>query len=320
MQYILVENFFQDQQILLQLEIVAGQKGLRNKITSPNLQKYSLALAGYFHYFHPERLQILGKTEVSYLFSLNQEKQDEVINTFCSYPIPCFLVTTGLEIHPKFRARAEERNIPILRSTLSSFDCITGVRSYLEEKLAPEEKIHGVLLDLFGIGVLVLGKSGIGKSESALYLISRGHRLISDDLVRIRRIGSTLIGSGVEILEHNMEIMGLGIVNIRDLFGLLAIGEKKQIEMVVQLEEWNADYNYDRLGLDEEQYEILGVQLPCFRTPVKPGRSIGTIIEVAARNKLLKNMGYHSAREFDKRLTHHLMKNKNSQTSGEKNL
>ena len=237
---------------------------------------------------------------------MTSEKVDRVISIFCSYPIPCFLITCGLETPPTLLARADEKGIPILRSKLPSFECITAVRNYLEENLAPEEKIHGVLLDLFGLGVLIIGKSGIGKSEAALYLITKGHRLISDDLVIIRRIGSTLIGSGVNILEHNMEIRGLGIVNIRDLFGVMAIGKQKQLGLVIQLEQWNPDYEYDRLGLKEETYEILGIELPCLKTPVKPGRHIGTIIEIAARNQFLKNMGYYSAKEFDRQLSEHL--------------
>lgn len=318
MPFILVENFLQDQQIPLQLEVVAGGSGLTNRIVSSKLQKYSLALAGYFEHFDPDRVQILGKTEISYLLTLPFEKLARVTSKFCSYPIPCFVVTSGLDIPAVFMARADERGIPLLKSRLPSFECITRVRSYLEEKLAPEERIHGVLLDLFGMGVLIIGKSGIGKSEAALYLITRGHRLITDDLVRIRRIGSTLIGNGVNILEHNMEIRGLGIVNIKDLFGVMAIGRQKQIGMVIQLEQWDPNYEYDRLGLEEEKYEILGIELPCLKTPVKPGRHIGTIIEIAARNQLLKTMGYYSAKEFDKRLSEYLA-SKNSKNNNKLN-
>jgi HPr kinase/phosphorylase len=308
MEYILIKDLLADQALPLPLELVAGKGGLDNPVRSPRIQKYGLALAGYTEYLHPDRVQILGKTELSYLASLSKERQDEVLRQYCSFPICCFLVTQDLSAPPRLKELADERDIPILRCPWQSSVCIARLEDYLEDRLAPEVSLHAVLVDVYGVGCIILGKSGIGKSETALHLIARGHRLVADDVVDIRRRGMTLVGSGAELLRHNMEIRGLGIINIRDLFGVGAIRSTKRVDLVIQLEEWDPDHHYDRLGLDEEHYDILGIPIPSIKIPVRPGRNITTIVEVAARNQLLKEMGYYPAQEFNKQLLEQLSK------------
>lgn len=302
-----VQELLEAQGKALELEVLAGAEGLQNQIGHARIQKYSLAFAGYFGFFHPERVQILGETELSYLQTLPVSRQAEVIEAFFDHPICCVVVTKGLQVPPGLLAAADRSRVPILRSAKQSSLVIAQISSYLEDRLAPLTTIHGVLMDIYGIGVLILGKSGIGKSESALHLIQRGHRLIADDIVEVRRKENILVGSGLELLRHHMEIRGMGIVNIRDLFGVAAIRDHKKIELVVHLEEWDPRQEYDRLGLDEETYSLLEVELPLVRTPVKPGRNIPTIIEVAARNQLLRVMGYHSAEGFNRELLRQLL-------------
>jgi HPr kinase/phosphorylase len=208
-----------------------------------------------------------------------------------------------LEIPELLLREAEERGIPVFRTNLRSIDFIERITKFLEEKLASTSSLHGVLMDVYGVGVLILGKSGIGKSECALDLILRGHRLVADDMVHIqKRSASSVIGSGFEVIQHHMEIRGLGIINIRSLFGVEAIREKKKIELVLELGEWDTHQEYDRLGFEEEKFSILEVELPMMRIPVTPARNLTTIIEVAVRNHLLKVMGYDSALEFEKKL------------------
>jgi HPr kinase/phosphorylase len=213
------------------------------------------------------------------------------------------VITHNQEIPELLLQGADEKGIPLFRTHLRSFDFIERITKYLEEKLASNSSIHGVLMDVFGVGILILGKSGIGKSECALDLILRGHRLVADDMVYIQKQSPpALIGSGFDVIQHHMEIRGLGIINIRSLFGVEAIRERKKIELVLELMEWDTHREYDRLGFEEEKYPILGVELPMLRIPVTPARNLTTIIEVAARNHLLKVMGYNSALEFEKKL------------------
>jgi len=215
----------------------------------------------------------------------------------------CLVITRNLDIPELLLKEADEKGIPLFRTSLRTVDFIERVTTFLEEKLAATTSIHGVLMDVFGVGVLILGKSGIGKSECALDLILRGHRLVADDMVYIqRRSPTSVLGSGFEVIQHHMEIRGLGIINVRSLFGVEAIRERKKIELVLELMEWDTHLEYDRLGFEEEKYSILGVELPMLRIPVTPARNLTTIIEVAARNHLLKMMGYNSALEFEKKL------------------
>jgi HPr kinase/phosphorylase len=292
-----------NQEYHLELTLVAGRKGIKKKITHSQVQKMGLAMAGFTQFINPERVQIIGNTEATYFKTLTPEVQEEVIHQICSLPLSCLVVTRGLEIPELLLREAEEKKIPVFRTNLRSLDFIERITKFLEEKLASTSSLHGVLMDVYGVGVLILGKSGIGKSECALDLILRGHRLVADDMVHIRkRSSSSVIGSGFEVIQHHMEIRGLGIINIRSLFGVEAIREKKKIELVLELGEWDTHLEYDRLGFEEEKFSILDVELPMMRIPVTPARNLTTIIEVAVRNHLLKVMGYDSALEFEKKL------------------
>ena len=299
----LVRELEQDKKHHLGLTLIAGRKGLTRRITHPQVQKMGLALTGFTRFTNPGRLQVLGNTETAYFKTLDPEQQKKVVQQVCKLDLACIVVTRNLEIPELFVQEADEMGTPLFRTSLGSTEFIDQITKFLEEKLAATHSLHGVLMDVFGVGVLILGKSGIGKSECALDLILRGHRLVADDMVYIQKnIPSVLIGSGFEVIQHHMEIRGLGIINIRSLFGVEAIRERKKIELVVELVEWDTQQEYDRLGFEEEKYTILSVELPMLRIPVTPARNLTTIIEVAARNHLLKVMGYDSALEFEKNL------------------
>jgi HPr kinase/phosphorylase len=300
---LLVQELEQDREHHLGLILMAGRKGLKKRITHSQVQKMGLALTGFIQFIDPDRLQIIGNTEMAYLKTLAVDQQEKVIHKVCSLGLSCLVVTRNLDVPELLLQEADEKGVPLLRTNLRSFDFIERVTKFLEEKLASTSSIHGVLMDVFGVGVLILGKSGIGKSECALDLILRGHRLVADDMVYIqKRSPSSVTGSGFEVIQHHMEIRGLGIINIRSLFGVEAIRERKKVELVLELMEWDTQQEYDRLGVDEEKYTILDVELPMLRIPVTPARNLTTIIEVAARNYLLKVMGYDSALEFEKKL------------------
>ncbi len=298
-----VQELLQNQEFPLGLTLMSGKKGLNKRITHSQVQKMGLALTGFITFVNPERLQIIGNTEMAYFKTLPPDRQEGVIHEICDLDIACLIVTRNLEIPDLLLREAEEKGIPLFRTNLRSVDFIELVTKFLEEKLAATTSIHGVLMDVFGVGVLILGRSGIGKSECALDLILRGHRLVADDMVYIqKRSPSSLFGSGFEVIQHHMEIRGLGIINIRSLFGVEAIRERKKIELVLELVEWDTRREYDRVGSEEEKYPILGIDLPMLRIPVTPARNLTTIIEVAARNHLLREMGYNSALEFEKKL------------------
>ncbi len=287
----------------LALTLMAGRKGLGKRITHSQIQKMGLALTGFVRFVDPQRLQIIGNTELAYFQTLSVGQQTEAIHKICEVDIACIVVTRNLEIPDLLGQKAEEKGIPLFKTSLRSIDFIEQVTQFLEEKLAPTTSIHGVLMDVFGVGILILGKSGIGKSECALDLILRGHRLIADDMVSIqRRLPTSLFGSGFDVIQHHMEIRGLGIINIRQLFGVEAIRERKRIELVIELVAWGEQMECDRVGLEEEQYSLLGVDVPMLKIPVTPGRNLSTIIEVGARNYLLKRMGFNSALEFEGKL------------------
>ena len=290
----------------LDLELLAGERGLSRVVQVPRIQKPGLALAGYTKNMHPDRIQVLGDTELSYLAELLQRdpvKANENIKTLCSLGICCFIITKSLVPPENLVLEVENHDIPLLRSHHQSSTFISLLTQYLEERLLAQTNVHGVLVDVLGVGVLLLGKSGIGKSECALDLIIRGHRLVADDIINVRlKLPAVLFGQGNDLLHYHMEIRGLGIINIKHLFGVAAIRERKKIDLVIELVEWQDGHEYDRLGLEEKTYELLGVELPLQTIPIRQGRNITTIVEVAARNQLLKEMGYHSAVEFEERL------------------
>ena len=302
MGFILVEELEKEREYGLDLRLVAGKRGRQKRITDPCINKLGLALAGFTDYVQPHMIHILGNTELSYLKALPPRKREEIIRKICSLDIPCLVVTATQNI-PKYLIRESERvSIPIFKTGLGSHFFIERATKFLEQRLSAETSVHGVLVDVFGVGVLILGRSGIGKSECALDLIMKGHRLVADDMVHIRKMPpSTILGSGFDLVKYHMEVRGLGIIDIRSLFGVEAIRQRKKVELVVELVEWEADY--DRLGLEELRHAVCGIELPMARIPVTPGRNLATIIEVAAKNHLLKGMGYHAATELDRKLT-----------------
>lgn len=300
---ITAEDLLKDEEKELNLRLASGKSGLKNKILFSEINRPGLALSGYFGYFAYQRVQILGRTEFSYLRRMSGKLRIKHIRKMFSYKIPCVIATSGLKPFKEILNLGEEKSIPILRTNLDTQELIHKITFYLESKFNPSITLHGDLVEVYGIGVLILGESGVGKSETALELIQRGHRLIADDVIQINREpGRTLNGNSNSLLKHRVEIRGLGIINIKDLFGTRAIRDKKRIELVVLLEEWKKNKLYDRLGLREKICRILGVSLPKIVIPVRPGRNLSIIIEVAAMNYRLKKMGVFSARELDREL------------------
>jgi HPr kinase/phosphorylase len=291
----------------LRLRVVAGRKGLDRTVAFPSIQKTGLALIRPEQYLYPDRLQVLGRTEVTYLRGLNAKRREQVIGRLFRHPVPAFLVTGGLEAPEPLPRLAGVNGVPLLRSPEVTYPCIRRLNAFLEERLSPSVTMHGDLLDVFGLGVLLIGKSGIGKSEAALDLIVRGHRLVADDAVLIQqRPSGALIGRSPELLHHHLEIRGLGILNIAELYGISSTCKEKPIELVVELTEWSREVEYDRLGLEERRHEVLSVRVPYVMMPVRPGRNLAMIIEVAARNQLLKQEGRFPAKVFERRLRRRL--------------
>lgn len=302
----------------LQLTLIAGRGGLNRIISSSRIQKPGLALTGFTEHLHPERVQVFGNTEVSYLMTLPEERQRDVLRTLFSAELACVVVTKDLDIPKPLVDACEEAGLALMRTPLLSSTFIQQVQAFLDEALTLTSSLHGVLMDVFGVGILLLGKSGIGKSEIALDLVMRGHRLVADDIVEVaRRKQGVVYGAGNPIIKHHMEIRGLGIINIKDLFGVASVRERKKIELVVELVEWDPQQEYDRLGVEEAKFNVVGVDIPLAVVPVRPGRNLTTIIEVAARNHLLKLQGHHSAKEFAERLNRAIAEGAMRRTLGE---
>jgi HPr kinase/phosphorylase len=298
-----IQELLDETEYGLELRLLAGAGGLGHRVTSSRIQKPGLALTGYTEHLHPDRIQVLGNTEISYLGQLESDVANAHATALCAFPISCFIVTKGLTPPPVFLTVAESAGIPVLGTRHQSSTFISLITKFLEERLLPTIHLHGVLVDVLGVGVLLTGKSGIGKSECALDLVIRGHRLVADDMVFIKKkMPASLVGQSEQQIQHLMEIRGLGIINIKDLYGVSSIREKKIIDLVLELQEWDPEQEYDRLGIDDRKTTIMGVDLPHLVIPVRPGRNLAAIIEVAARNFLLKGMGYHSARDFQERL------------------
>jgi len=291
-----------DPSAALGLRLVAGAAGLDHAITLARVQRPGLALTGYTEYIRYGRVQILGASELGYLGKLSSRRRGTVLRRLASCRISCFVVTKGLEPPAELLAEAQSRGIPILATTSESTPFIKALSAFLEERLALRLHLHSVLMDVFGLGVLIVGESGIGKSECALDLIDRGHRLVADDVVEIRRIGDLLIGGSPDLTRYHMELRGLGVINIKDLYGVSSIRTSQRIELVVSLERWEAGREYDRLGLHSEKFLVLDQEVPLIRMPVAPGRNLAILVEVAARNQLLKERGYDAARRFVERV------------------
>lgn len=297
---ILIKEFLEaGEKAGLCFELISGRGGLQRGLSTARIQKPGLLLTGLLEELHSDRIQIFGAAEIGYLKSLREEKLARSLKVVEKAKVPAIIVTRGID-PPGFLAGLCERNaIPLFKTTLTSSVLIDGVTKLLAERLAPTITLHGVIVDVLGVGILLMGKSGIGKSECALDLVSRGYRLVADDVVNIKRMPpSTLFGTASDLIRYHMEIRGLGIVNIKNLFGITAIREVKQMDMVIELVKWEPTSEYERLGFEESTYEVLGVELPYAKVPVSPGRSVASIVEVAARNQILKIMGHHSARHL----------------------
>ncbi len=286
----------------LGLSMLSGAEGLDNLVDRARIQKPGLALVGFLEYIHPGRIQILGRSEIAFLEERAPAERSRIVAQLSRQGATCLIITGGRAAMPELLEETEQHRVPLLRTDLASSVLIERLTRYLEDRLAPRAIVHGVLMDIYGLGVLVFGDSGVGKSECALELVVRGHRLVSDDVVEIRRRGDVLIGTGPELTRYHMELRGVGIINVKDLFGVAAVRMTKFVEFVMKLDPWRPGKRYERLGLDEKGYEILGITLPYVEMPVGPGRNLAVLIEVAARNHMLKLKGFHPARELARRL------------------
>jgi len=298
-----IQELLEESEHDLGLTLLAGRAGLGNQIVCPRIQKPGLAIAGYIEHFHPDRIQILGNTEISYLNAVDTTVGKAAVKQLCSLAVPCFILTSSLAPPDYFIEAADNAGIAVMKSELDTSTFISMISRCLEERSMPSTHMHGVMMDVLGVGVLLTGKSGVGKSECALDLVIRGHRLVADDVVFIKKKSATvLIGQARESIQHLMEIRGLGIINIKDLYGVSSIREKKVVDIILELVECDMGQDCDRLGIDEHTMDVLGVAVPHIVIPVRSGRNLSSIIEVAARNHLLKGMGYHSALDFHDRL------------------
>jgi HPr kinase/phosphorylase len=288
---------------------VAGAEGLGNKITSSRVQKTGLALAGFLECSTRERVQLLGKTEMLFLSSLSNKQRIETFEKLLGCNLACFVVTNGIRAPKYLRELMNKHKTPLFTTRLESSHIIDLITHYLDYQMAPRQSLHGDLLDIFGLGVLIMGESGAGKSECALELIARGHRLVADDIVEIKLVeNEVLLGSCPEHIRYLMEIRGIGLIDIKDLFGVGAVRESKKVELVVRLEHWREDKDYTRLGIADRTVEHLGIKIPCIDMPVAPGRNLSILVEVAARNQLLKFKGINVAERVSRRLDRALKK------------
>lgn len=303
----------------LDLDLLAGAAGLDRRITIPFVQKTGLALAGMDECLRPGRALIFGESEIRFLEQMTPEARRSVLGRVFQRDLPCVMVTLGMDAPPELITESERAGVPLLRTALATPMAIARLTTILEDRLAPRETRHGVLMDVLGLGVLVTGESGIGKSECALDLIVRGHRLVADDAVEIRcRGGLILVGRCPEFTRHHMEIRGLGVVNVTDLFGVSATRSSKRVELVVRLERWDSGREYDRLGLESSFLPILGVQVPLVTIPVASARNLAMLVEVAARNQLLRSRGRHAAQLLAARLERRLVEMADRQPAPER--
>lgn len=284
------------------LEILAG-KAEKKIIPVSDIKRPGIELAGFWNFFAPERVQLLGMTEISFLRELDKKTLEKRIKTFFSYQLSCVIITRNLEIPEIMLKESQKNSIPLLRTSIATTRFLSLLTSYLEEELAPEKTIHGVLVDIYGVGVLISGRSGIGKSETAVQLVKRGHRLVADDVIIVKKIGERqLIGFAPEVSRHFLEIRGIGIINVRTLFGAGAVKDSSEINIIAKLEFWQENKRYERLGIDNIYDELMGIEVPQVVIPVKPGRNLAMVLEVAAMNSRMKSMGYNAARDFSSKV------------------
>lgn len=299
MESVTLEKLIED----LGLEIIYRAESMdKVKISAPEVNRPGLQLAGYFEAFAHDRLQIIGKVEWYYCNSLEERLRYERFDKLFSYPIPALIFARGLPIFDEVTQLAKKYDRTILTTSLSTTKLENSIINYLDYMLAPTTVVHGVLVEVYGLGILIIGESGVGKSETALELIKRGHRLIADDVVEIKKVDGRLRGEAPELIRYFMEIRGIGILNIERLFGVGAIKNYEFIDLVIELEFWDSNKEYDRIGLDEDYYELLDEKVPKLLIPVRPGRNIAMIVEVAARNARQKRLGYNAAADLDNKI------------------
>ena len=273
------------------------------RLTVPDVARPGLLLAGFFDHFDPQRLQVLGRVEMTYLENIPEQQQEVIFDRLFSFKIPALLITRGMEPYPACVAMARKHNITLLRSTEPTSEVMSTLIAYLCDELAPRITRHGVLMEVYGEGILLTGESGMGKSETAVELLKRGHRLIADDAVEIRKIsGNTLVGTAPELIRNYIELRGIGIINVAKLFGMGAVKAENEINLVVNIEPWNSQTVYDRLGAESSYTEILGVKIPTHTIPITPGRNLAVILEVAAMNNRQRKMGYNAALELTEQI------------------
>ncbi len=299
-----VKDFLADLgRIDLQIRVVAGEDALGKDIRVGDINRPGLTLAGFYDFFAYDRIQIFGLGETAYMRQLTEDQRRETYGKFFSYEIKCCIFTHDEEPDPLFIEFANDKKVPVLVTRRDTTRFSTMLTLLLDQVLSPSVTLHGTLIDVYGVGVLLLGKSGVGKSECALELIERGHRLVADDMVEVKKIDeSLLIGTGSPVLTHHMEIRGIGIINVREIFGIRSVRNRKRVELVVTLEEWDNSKEYDRLGLEDTMYTILDIDISSVVVPVRPGRNIPIIVETASLNQRLKRVDIHSARELDENI------------------
>ena len=278
-------------------------------IEIPDINRPALQLTGYFEHFDSDRVQLIGYVEYTFLEKMDEEHKREIYTQLLSYPIPCIVFSRSLKPEEMLLEMAEAANIPVFNTEKKTAQFTAEIIRWLNVELAPCISIHGVLVDVYGVGVLIMGESGIGKSEAALELIKRGHRLVSDDVVEIRKVSdATLVGTAPDITRHFIELRGIGIVDVKTLYGVQSVRETQNIDLVITLEDWDKDKKYDRLGMEEEYTEFLGNKIVCHQLPIRPGRNLAIIVETAAINYRQKKMGYNAAQELYKRVQQNLAK------------
>jgi HPr kinase/phosphorylase len=311
---ITVGFLFEANEQRLKLESLAGDTGYKKQIVDKNIHRPGLALAGYVQLFTFNRVQIFGNTEMNYLKQLSKQERLNSVNTLFKFEMPCIIVTSNNAVDDAFLKVATEHNVAVFRTPFETTKLVYIVSDFLDDQFAPQSVVHGSFVDVYGIGLLLVGRSGIGKSEIALDLLERGHRLVADDVVTITRKGEgILMGAGTDLVKHFMEIRGLGLIDVRSMFGIRAIRFQKRVELIVELMEWRPDEEYTRTGLDDEHVSIMEVSIPRVKLPIFPGKNVTVICEVIALNYLLKHYGYDAAKEFSKRLET-VISEKNKQT------
>jgi len=311
-QSITVAELIKKSLLHMRLELFSGVEGITNRIKNPYIQKPGMTFAGYPEFIKIDQVQILGKTEISYLKTISERKRKEIVENYCTQKIPCIITSKDINLIDVLIRECDKKQIPLIRSSLSTGATIEVISRVLKSAMAPMTIVHGVMLEIFGLGLLITGEPGIGKSEAALDLITRGHRLIADDAIRIKKLESDiLIGYSPDLINNLMEIRGLGVINIKHLFGMGAIRYNKKVELVICLEKWKEGFEYDRLGFEHTPYNIMGCEVPQRKIPVAPGRNLAVLIETAVRNHLVQ-IHYGSTfetleRRMNRRIWEHFM-------------